>query len=380
MQKKFNIWLSFISLSLVLAGCGLFSENESSTETETETPTGQVTEEEPEAPKTSGEMEAQEPAEAAVNQELTAWMPRLENVSYAYEGTGIEYSSYTWTPQFNQEDYYQIVRDNSGTVMAEVYEYRDDQIVRTFSRPETYFRDNFTEIGSFEENLKEEIVLQAPIEVGTSWSNLENENEITAVAHEITVPAGTYETIEVTSTTDTSTIRRYYAENVGLVSEVTETEGMTIESNLESVAIETPETIPLTVYVPDEQAMGMNTVDAELTLETNDPARIAITELLTGQNPSFEAINILPEGTEINYLFLNDHNIVEVDVSSEFEDNMKAGTTGEQFLVYNLVNTLSDYYGSQEILLTVDGEPFTGTHMGTLPEGETLQYNEAMVN
>lgn len=389
MQKTIKIWVSSLSIGLILTSCGLFSDEDTSPDTGTEDPTEQVTEENEEDSETienqeneedTGESGDQEPEESTANQELSAWMPRLENVVYSYEGSGIEYATYTWNPQFNQDDYYQIVEDNSGTVMAEVYEYRDDQIVRTFSRGETYFRDNFTEIGTFEENTEEEIVLQAPIEVGTTWTNAENDNEITAINHELTVPAGTYNTIEVTTTTDTSTIRRYYAEDVGLVSEVTEAEDMSIESNLESVEKETPEIIPFTVYVPDEQAMGMNTVAAELTLETNDPARIAITELLSGENPSFEEVNILPEGTEINYLFLNSDNIVEVDVSSEFEDNMNAGTTGEQFFVYNLVNTLSDYYGTQDVLLTVDGEPFSGAHMGTLPEGEPLQYNEDMVN
>lgn len=382
MLKKLNIWLSFLAISLVLAGCGLFSDNDSENEPEdtTEQIEEPAVEEEGNTDETPDSTEDEQVSEDTINQDLTAWMPRLDNVEYSYEGTGMEYASYTWTPQFNADDYYQIVEDNSGTVMAEIYEYSDDQIVHTFSRPETYFRDNFTEVGNFGEYQEEEIILQLPLEVGTSWSNAENTNEITAVNHEITVPFGTYDAIEVTTTTEDTTIRRYYAEDVGLVSEVTETEDMVIESNLENIATETPETLPLTVYVPDEQAMGMDTVDAHLTLNTNDPARVALTELLSGQNEEFADINILPEGTEINYLFLNDENIVEVDVSSEFEDNMNTGTTGEMFFVYNFVNTLSDYYGSQEVLLTVEGEPFSGPHMGTLPEGETLEYNEEMVN
>lgn len=382
MNKKFYKWLSFIATAFILASCGLFLDNEA--ENDTEDPTEQIDDSTPEENNnTSDEPEANDGdqvVEEDVNQDLAAWMPRLNDVLYSYVGTGMEYASYTWTPQFNDENYYQIVEDNTGTVMAEIYEYSEDRIVRTFSRPETYFRDNFSEIGLFEEYREEEIVLQAPIAVGTSWSTADSDYEITAVNQEVEVPAGTYDTIEVTSTTDDTTIRRYYAEDIGLVSEITETEELTIESNLDSIETETPEILPMTVYVPDEQAMGMDTVDAQLTLNTNNPARVAITELLTGQNSEFPEINILPEGTEINYLFLNEENVVEIDVSSEFENNMNVGTTGELFFVYNLVNTLSDYYGSEEVLLTVDGEPFSGPHMGSLPEGETLQYNEEMVN
>src|SRR5699024_2324596 len=156
------------------------------------------------------------------------------------------------------------------------------------------------------------------------------------------------------------------------------TEGMTVESNLETIETQTPEVLPLTVYVPDEQAMGMDRVEAELTLNTNDPARVAITQLLSGQVEPYTEINILSEGTEINYLFLNDENIVEVDMTSAFEKNM-AGSTGELFAIYTLVNTLSDYYGTQEVLLTVEGEPYSGPH-ATLEEGEVFTFNEEMIN
>ena len=107
-------------------------------------------------------------------------------------------------------------------------------------------------------------------------------------------------------------------------------------------------------------------------------ARVALEELFTGQNENFPEINILPDGTDIQYLFLNDDRIVEVDVSEEFEQ-MNAGSTGELFYIFNLVNTLSTYYGTTEVLLTVDGEPYTGGHMA-LSEGETLQFNQEMVN
>jgi spore germination protein GerM len=370
-KKKITIWLSLISTLFMLTSCGLFAEEEAPVDSKESTE------------QTNHSTEEQDTEEEVVekdNQEdLTTWLPRPDDVVYHFEGIGNEYAGYTWNPQFNEEDDYQIVKDNGGTVVAEIYEYDVDAITRIFSRPETYFRDNFTEIGNFSENQEEEVILKAPIEVGTTWSNGESDYEITALDHELSVPAGEYTAMEVTITTDDTTTKKYYAKDVGLVSEVTETEGLTVESNLEKVETETPETLPFTVYVPDEQAMGMDTIEANLTLNTNDPARVAITELLSGQNTEYPEIKLLPEGTQINYLFLNDQQIVEADVSSEFVENMNAGSTGELFAIYTLVNTLSDYYGSQEVLLTVDGEPYEGAHM-VLQEGETLQFDEEMVN
>lgn len=378
MIKKYYKWISILVFSVFMTSCGLFS-NEEADDPGTDSPTEQPSET-PDETDNGEETETNgQSTEDEVNQDLNAWLPRLDNVVYSYEGIGNEFAEYNWTPQFNQDDYYQVANQNPGTTLVEIFEYREDEIVRTFQRGETYFRDNFTEIGSFPDDRQEEVLLKAPIEIGNSWSNEDSDYEITAIDHEIEVPYGTFNAIEVTITTDDAVTKRYYAEDVGLVSEVFESEGMTVESNLESVETDTPEILPFTVFVPDDQAMGMDQVEAELLLNTNDPARVAITELLSGQADGFENINILPEGTTINYLFLNNDNIVEVDVSSEFEENMNAGSTGELFAIYTLVNTLSQYYGAQEVLLTVDGEPYAGAHMA-LQEGETLAFNEDMVN
>lgn len=370
MTKKQYKWLSFFILSIFLTSCGLFS-NQETTEPNPKPPTEEIVEEvTPEDEDKQGEITA--------NQDLSAWVPRLENIRYSYEGIGNEFAPFDWTPQFNQENYYQITTDNGGTTIAEIYRYDEDQVVRTFQRPETYFRDNFTEIGSFLDEQEEEVILKAPIQVGNTWSSNGNNYEITSIDYEIEVPAGSYQTIEVTLTTDDMVIKRYYAEDVGLVSEVSETEEMSVQSNLETIETDTPEVLPFTVYVPDEQAMGLDTVEAELTLNTNDPARLAIKELLSGQNEQFKGINLLSEDTEFNYLFLNDENVVEVDVTSAFEENM-AGSTGELFGIYTLVNTLSEYYGTPEVLLTVDGSPYSGPHVA-LEEGEVFTFNEEIIN
>ncbi len=384
LTKRYK-WLVVVLLSFILSGCGLsdsaeegpmfegpeqveepaVQENETADEDETDTEVDVDTEE--------------DVAEEEVNQDLEAWIPRLENVFYSYEGEGNEFASYTKYPQFNQDNYYQVATANPGTTLAEVFEYREDSVVRTFRMGEVYYRDNFTTIGTAGDGSPEEVVLQLPIEVGTSWSGAESEYEITAVNHEVEVPAGTFNTIEVSNTYEDSVTRRYYAEDVGLVLEVTELEDSEVSSSLEAVEEDVPEVIPFTVYVPDEQALGMDTVEAQLKLYTNDPARLTIRKLLSGEVEGYEDLAILPEGTQINYLFKNDNGIVEVDVSSEFVKNMNAGSTGELFFVYNLVNTLIDYYGAEEVLLTVDGKPYEGPHM-VLQKGETLKFNHDMVN
>lgn len=369
MKRQMMKWFTAFFSVLLLSSCGFFQDNTENTDTEE--PIQEVPAKNIDNPN--------ETTDSGINQDLTAWLPRLENVTYHYEGAGNEFAEYTKFPQFNQNVYYQTTSFNGGTALVEIYEYRDEEVVRVFEKGETYFRDNFADIGTFKINQEEEILLKLPLEVGHSWESNDTTFEITSVDHEITVPAGTYKTIEVTATIEEDIIiKRYYAEGVGLVSDQYQDGDIVIESNLREIEKDTVETINLEVYVADDQAMGMDIIDATLELETNAPARVAMEELFTGKNENFPEINILPEGTDIQYLFLNNDRIVEVDLSEEFEQ-MNAGSTGELFYIFNLVNTLSSYYGTTEVLLTVNGEPYTGGHMA-LSEGETLQFNQEMVN
>lgn len=371
MKKKTIGWIAGFSVLFALIGYGIGAMGGNDAEPAADPVEEEVVEED-EQDEVVDETED-------VNQTLADWLPRLDNVVYNYEGIGNEYAEFKWVPQFNQENYYQIAKDNGGTTVVEIYEYRDDEIVRVFSRPETYFRDNFMEIGAIEEFDENEVVLKQPIEVGTNWSSTNGAYEITAVDKEITVPAGDYQTIEVTIEQDDSVIKRYYAEDVGLVYEWTDASGLEIESKLATVETDTPEILPLTIYQADDQLMGIDRIDAEIQLNTNDPARIALQELFAGEADGFEEIYLFPEGTKINYLFLNDEDVVEVDLSEEYISNMNAGSSGESFYLTGLGNTLAAYYGVENVLLTIDGENYEGGHI-LLQDGEYISYDDSMVN
>lgn len=372
MKKKTIGWIAGFSLLFALIGYGIGAMSGNDTEP-IEEPIEEVVVDDEE------EQEEVVDDTMEVNQTLADWMPRLDNVQYQYEGFGNEYAAFNWVPQFNQENYYQIARDNGGTTVVEIYEYREDEIVRVFSRPETYFRDNFMEIGAIDQFNQNEVVLKQPIEVGTNWSTDVADYEITAIEKEITVPAGNYPTVEVTIEQEGSLIKRYYAEDIGLVYEWTEADGFEVESKLATIEKDIAETIPLTVYQSDDQIMGIDRISTEIKLNTNDSARIALQELLTGAADGFEDIYLLPDGTKINYLFLNNEDVVEVDLSKEYIQNMNAGSSGESFYLTGLGNTLSTYYGVENVLLTIDGENYEGGHI-ILKDGEYISYDDSIVN
>lgn len=136
--------------------------------------------------------------------------------------------------------------------------------------------------------------------------------------------------------------------------------------------------ISLTVYQADDQLMYLEKVDTQFLLEENESKAEAFGKLFRGEMKGNEGIFLFPEGTEINSLELNDQNIVEIDLSSEYVSNMNAGSSGEQFFLQGLINTLANYYDVQEVLLTVDGETYQTGHY-SLSEGETVSFDDSLV-
>lgn len=149
--------------------------------------------------------------------------------------------------------------------------------------------------------------------------------------------------------------------------------------NEEENASDQAKEIPLTVYQADDQLMALEKIDAQVLLNEDESEALAFQRLLSGNQEGNEDIYLLPEGTKINSLSLNDENIVEIDLSNEYISNMNAGSSGEQFYLQGLVNTLAKYYEVQEVLLTVDGKAYQTGHYN-LNEGQTLSFDESLVN
>ncbi len=378
MKKNALKWLTMATLLFLLNSCSLFTNDKTD-----DSPTNEDDIENVDDTNNENEETDDNPDDQAetdnLSQDLNDWMPRLNDVIYHYGGTESEFASFTWNPQFNEENIYQTATFNGGTKIVEIYDYREDEIVRVFTRPETYFRDNFMSIDSVESTTPEETILKTPIAVGTSWSGENSEYEITQVNVEMDILGETVEIIEVTQTFDDAVSKRYYAKDIGLVYKVDESDEFVVESILTSMEENATEEIPISVFAPDNNAMGLDVTAAEIMLPTNSPARIAIQELLLGNDENFSDVKILPDGTSINYLFLNNNNIVEVDLSSEYITNMNVGSSGESLFLHSLANTLIQYYGAEEVLLTIDGEPYSGGHIAFM-EGETIPFNNEIVN
>lgn len=308
----------------------------------------------------------------AVN-ELEQWLPKTPNVERIYAGEGNEYAEFSTYPQFITEDSIQFKNQNPGIISYHIYEYREDRIVETFTHHGGLMRDDFANTAKTSDSEGEEIVLKMPIEVGTQWEDREGQTvEITATDLDLDTPEGMVKGIEVTTTTvdpegHEGKIHRYYGKDIGLVKEVTELgpdTDMTVTSTLTEYNTDTVEKIPFTLYALDYETLDQAIeIEMELELKTNDPIRLALTDKLKEELDS-EGTNLLPNDATINFMYLDDNNVVHVDFSEELATNMQAGASGESEILQRIVDTIANLYHAEAVNLSLDGDAYNkGGHV-----------------
>lgn len=299
----------------------------------------------------------------AVN-ELEQWLPKTPDVERIYAGESNEYAEFSTYPQFITEDSIQFKNQNPGIISYHIYEYREDRIVETFTHHGGLMRDDFANTAKTSDSEGEEIILKTPIEVGTQWEDRDGQSvEITATDLELAAPNGTVPGIEVTTTTidqdgHEGKIYRYYGKDIGLVKEVTELSSdaeMTVTSTLTEYKPDTVEKIPFTLYALDYETLDQAIeIETELELKTNDPIRLALTDKLKEELDS-EVTNLLPNDATINFMYLDDNNVVHVDFSEELATNMQAGASGESEILQRIVDTIANLYHAEAVNLSLDG-------------------------
>ncbi|SEI53126.1 Sporulation and spore germination [Alkalibacterium gilvum] len=383
--KMRRLLSSFLVTTLFLSGCGLFGESDTETDSENAVNSDENLSDESGSDEPSDEAtdeENSEDDEAEIDQDLTVWFPKLENTLLDYKGDGNEFAPFTRYPQFVKEDSLQMVESTAGTDVVTVYNYSDDEIKESFVRAETYFREDFVDTGLESEQGNFQIILQKPLELGHSWESPDGStSEITDVSVNKDLPLGSIEAIEVTRQYENnSETIDYYGKDIGLIEQIfkSDDDTITVTSTLSTQAADTPEAFPITVYSIDDQALGLDKSTVTMELETNEPARLAMAEILKGQTPDTEESQILKESTEINFMYLRQDGVVHVDFSTDLSA-MNAGSGIEAMTLQGIVNTIGDYYHVDEVLLTLDNEPYESGHI-LLNEGETWPVDYGNVN
>ncbi len=145
---------------------------------------------------------------------LSEYFPLTKGSTWKYQGEGNEYASFDREVLFIQENKGQIRENNGGTVSAAVFQVTDNKITRIFFQGEAYGETNFLD----EESNENVVVLQKPLEVGTSWEESNGTREIVSIDATVDTPAGEFNNcIKIQISAKDSTLFEYYKNGVGMV-------------------------------------------------------------------------------------------------------------------------------------------------------------------
>ena len=106
----------------------------------------------------------------------------------------------------------------------------------------------------------------------------------------------------------------------------------------------------------------------KIDFHTNDVTRKVLEAAYKENAPA----TVFSPNTRINSLYLNDDNMVYLDLSGDFITEMNAGAGYESMLLQCIANTFGNYYNVQKVILTIDNEPYSSGHI-FLEKGEYLE-------
>ena len=284
-----------------------------------------------------------------------------------YEGIGNEFAEKTSFVEFVKNNRMQMKIMNPGTTFVKVIEYKNGALIEVFSEGEFYHIENMLNSSSNSNN----IILQEPLEVGTTWTTEEGfTNKITSIDKEIETPSGAYKALEVTTELEDGGVQKdYYAKGLGLVANIYVDGDFEVKTLLKETRNDKLD-IDIVSYYPNSKDTEIVTesVKQNIKFGTNDIIE-DILEKIMKEPPSDELIPLISEATKINNINLDRSTwTLEIDFSEELLTEMNAGSSFEMEILKSIVNTLGEFYDVDKVYITIEGEPYESGHFGISSE------------
>ena len=149
----------------------------------------------------------------------------------------------------------------------------------------------------------------------------------------------------------------------------------TSEQGSDSTKPSTPSpTVKVTVYFPTSDATGLVPVERTVTVTNQDLIRALFKEFST---PPSGLVAPLPKGTELLDAKVKD-GIATLNLSKNFKNNFEGGATGEQMVLYSIVNSLTSLPDVKSVEFLLEGEQ-TVAILGSLDTSTPVKRNERLI-
>ncbi len=167
-----------------------------------------------EQPKQSQKEGTQTKAPQVSAASLKDYFPLTQGKTWDYQGEGNEYAAFSRKVVYTKGELGQVREDNGGTVSAAVFKVADEVVTRVYFVGEAYDDKNYLDAKA-NDNM---VIIKAPIQVGTKWTEANGTREIVEVHAKVDTPYGSFnDCILVKASDKESTTYEYYQKGVGLV-------------------------------------------------------------------------------------------------------------------------------------------------------------------
>lgn len=290
---------------------------------------------------------------------IADYFPIQDNLKYTYEGKGNEFAAFEVYVDYTSEDKIQHRVENGGTVAARVYEIKDGKLIRVLSKGEVYHRENMLQ----QSEDTEEVMLMEPLEKGTTWTLKDGrQRTITGISADVETSMGSYTAIEVITEGSDDTTIDYYAKGIGLVKTIFRASGMEVSSTLYSIEEDAARTQMIQFYYPDISDDKIYYIEKEVTYRTNDDTAKILEDAYKGAVD--ESLGkVLTTDAAIKSITLDQENRVRLDFNADFASEMNAGSGYEAMILQCIANTFGNYYNTEQVILTIEGEPYESGHI-----------------
>ena len=293
------------------------------------------------------------------NLTIKDYYPFKENIKMEYEGIGNEFAEQETFFEFIEGNRAQLKIFNPGTVIVKVLEYDNGELREVLTEGEFYHIENMLDINSEKSN----IILKEPLKVGNSWNTSEGyKRTITGVDVNIETPYKEFKALEIT--TELGEGRKqmdYYVVNIGQVASIYKDGDFEVKTVLKKIEKEPYET-EVILYYPLYEDIETVYLNRDIKFSTNGDIKKILESNLKDPKTD-KLIPTLSKNTRINSVeFDRGNRLVKVDFSGELLTEMNAGSSLEDKILNSIVNTLGDYYGVENVYISVEGEPYSSGH------------------
>ena len=111
----------------------------------------------------------------------------------------------------------------------------------------------------------------------------------------------------------------------------------------------------VTVYYPDQAGMSLVAVKREIKFENENQKYIEAVNCLMDTPAEEDLTKIFPKGAKIKSINLKGDTAV-VDLDGGITKNFVGGSTGEEFLINSVVETLTEFNEVKQVQFLIDGQ------------------------